>query len=166
MTTKITTELLEALLSPDAHRRGQAEEFFQGLPLLERATGLLQIMLPTSRSSTNVTVASLAAVLLRRDILRITDVQAMEPMIQPLLDCFLVTADGQQNNTVRIAIGHCLAEICGAVALLSPSPKDKEQVMARILNAISNAVSIIELFGADIMLKGSFSHCHCSVQKS
>jgi hypothetical protein len=65
----------------------------------------------------------------------------MEPMIDPLLDCFL--RQQQSDARLRISVGHCLAEICGTVALLSPSPKDKEQVMARILNAISNAVSVL-----------------------
>jgi hypothetical protein len=112
---------------------------------LERASGLLSTLVQTSTSPANHH-ASLTAVLLRRDILRMTDAQAVEPMIGPLLECFLQHQQKQGGGggpKNRISIGHCLAEICGTVSLLSPSPKDKEQVMARILNSVSNAVSIL-----------------------
>jgi hypothetical protein len=136
--TSITTELLDALLSPDATRRGNAEAFFQGLPLMERATGLVQQIQSSASSNSNAPhLISLAAVLLRRDILRMSDYQAAIQLVDPLLESFLVPST---PPTTRVAVGHCLAEICGSVALLSPSPKDKEQAMARILVAISNAV--------------------------
>lgn len=135
--TSITTELLDAFLSPDATRRGNAEAFFQSLPLMERATGLVQQIMQSSARSNAPHLITLAAVLLRRDILRMSDYQAAVQMVDPLLESFLVPS---APSATRIATGHCLAEICGSVALLSPSTKDKEQVMARILCAISNLV--------------------------
>jgi hypothetical protein len=140
--TSITTELLDALLSPDATRRGNAEAYFQCLPLNEKVTGLVQqISMQSSSARSNDTphLISLAAVLLRRDILRMSDYQAAMQMVDPLLESFLVPSG---PLTTRIATGHCLAEICGSVALLSPSPQEKEQVMARILGVISNLVRL------------------------
>jgi len=138
----ITTDLLDALLSPDATRRGEAERYFQNVLVLDRVAGLVSLI--QQQNNTNAqqqTVLSLAAVLLRRDILRLADVQALQSIVDPLLESFLQTANNDvADQKTRTAMGHCLAEICGTVALLSPSPSDKEQVMARILNAISNAV--------------------------
>ena len=146
-TTKITTELLDALLSPDAQRRGEAEAYFQGIPPVERVGGLVPMIQPPSLSASNNnnnnnSGVSLAAVLLRRDILRLTAdaLPLLESIVAPLLGAFL---QPQSPATTRTAIGHCLAEICGTVAIVSASPKDPEQVMARMLTAVSSAVRFL-----------------------
>lgn len=142
-TTTITTELLDALLSPDAQRRGEAEAYFQGIAPVERVGGLVPMIQPTPTATNNESNAtgrvSLGAVLLRRDILRLTAdaLPLLESILSPLLEAFL---QPQGSALTRTAIGHCLAEICGTVAMVSPSPKDQEQVMARILQAVSVAV--------------------------
>ena len=136
----VTLELLDALLSPNSNRRGDAESFFQSLPLLDRATGLAQqIISSTNDAHGPYHLVSLAAVLLRRDILRINEYQLVIQFVDPLLGVFLLAS---MPHATRIAIGHCLAETCGSVALLSPCPKDKEHVMERILAAISNLVRL------------------------
>lgn len=149
-TNKITSEILGALLSTDTQRRQEAEAYFQAIPLNERVAGLVHQVKQQSH---------LSAVLLRRDILRMRDAQSAESLIDPLLSSFLAAI----GSVERIAIGHCLAEVCGTVALLSPSPQDKEQVMARILNAVSGAVSSSHLVDlvTEILLRvvtmGSFN---------
>lgn len=138
----ITTELLEALLSPDAQRRGEAEAYFQGVAPVERVGGLVPLIQHSannnnSASTSSSGVASLAAILLRRDILRLDALPLLDALVAPLLEAFLANT----AMALRTAVGHCLAEICGTVAAVSPAsshqPKD---VMTRILSAISNPV--------------------------
>ena len=129
MAAKVTAELLDALLSTDTHRRQEAEAYFQAIPVNERVADLIYQVQQKNH---------LSAVLLRRDILRLSDARAVETLVDPLLSSFLAF---NGSSTQRIACGHCLAEICGTVAALSPSPQEKEQAMTRILNAVSGAVS-------------------------
>ena len=137
--TKITPELLDALMSPEASRRGQAETFFQGIPPAERVGGLVHLIISQQQQQQQPN-AGLAAVLLRRDILRLSsnDTIVLEAALSPLLESFM---QQQYQITIRNSIGYCLAEICAVLAMLSPSPQDSEQVMARILQTISAAVS-------------------------
>ena len=127
--TMVTLELLDALLSPDAGRRRQTEEYFQALPLESRVQGLLGL------AGQN----HLAAVLLRRDVLKMADA---ESLVDPLLSAFLAS-----SSTTRTALGHCLAEVCGTVAILSPNNTDA--VMAKILNAVSGVVSTFTMESID-----------------
>ena len=129
MATKVTAELLDALLSADGNRRKEAEAYFQAIPFNQRVSDLVHQVQQKSH---------LSAVLLRRDILRMDDAHAVQSLVDPLLSAFL---DSNASPVNRIAIGYCLGEVCGTVAVVSPSPKEKEQTMLRILNAVSGAVS-------------------------
>ena len=129
MAPKITKELLDALLSADSQRRQEAEAFFQAIPVNQRVSELLHQVQQHNH---------LSAVLLRRDILRMDDALAVQSLVDPLLSSFLAS---NVASVERNAIGYCLGEICGAVAVLSPSSPEKEQTMLRILNAVSGAVS-------------------------
>ncbi|CAB9516154.1 Importin (Partial), partial [Seminavis robusta] len=136
----ITPDLLNSLLSPDAQRRSQGEAFLQTLSVAQRVQGFLPIVIQAndnSNNNNNSTHGHLAAVLLRRDILRMTE--SPEALVDPLLQAFLTAnTTASSTTTNRIAIGHCLAEIAGSVAMLAPS--NQERVMNRILTAIGNAV--------------------------
>ncbi|CAJ1951966.1 unnamed protein product [Cylindrotheca closterium] len=99
----ITAELLEALLSPDLLRRSQAEEHFQSLAVLDRVQGLMNQLGHNSPS-----IQLLAPVLLRRDILKLTDINLVNQLILPLLASF----------PGRPHVGHCLAEVCATLSII------------------------------------------------
>jgi len=99
----ITTELLEALLSPDFRRRSQAEEHFQALAVLDRVQGLMNQLGNTSPS-----IQLLTPVLLRRDILKLTDINLLNELISPLL----TSLPGRPH------VGHCLAEVCATLSII------------------------------------------------
>ena len=152
MTSMITTDLLEALLSPDAHRRGEAEAYFQGVAPMERVGGLVPMIQHFSNHNANTNnsgVASLAAILLRRDILRLSDLPLLEAIVAPLLEAFLVSNNNTSSSSMalRTAVGHCLAEICGTVAAVSNNNNSNNQqdVMTRILSAISSPVRFLNV---------------------
>lgn len=151
MTSIITTELLEALLSPDAQRRGEAEAYFQGVAPMERVGGLvplIQHFATTTNNNNQNSVASLAAILLRRDILRLSAdaLPLLEAIVAPLLEAFLShnsAAASRETLQLRTAMGHCLAEICGTVSVVAPSSSHStlpQEIMTRILSAISSRV--------------------------
>ena len=119
----VTTELLDALLSPSQgggqhSPRAQAEHHLSSLSLSDRVAGLLNLLLSTassSNSNANAAAAAadqsramLCAVLLRRDIATLggnahsatgldhgTALQMMREMVPPLLQLFLA---GGINN--------------------------------------------------------------------
>lgn len=99
----ITSELLETLLSPDLHRRSQAEEHFQSLAVLDRVQGLVNQLGNSSPS-----IQLLTPVLLRRDILKLTDTNWLNGLISPLLTYF----------PGRPHVGHCLAEVCATLSII------------------------------------------------
>jgi hypothetical protein len=71
----LSDELLRALLSPDAGIRGQAETAFRSIAVPERVQALTNILLTATAAtdSDSHSVSMLIAVLLRRDILKLTD---------------------------------------------------------------------------------------------
>lgn len=119
----ISSELLEALLSPDAGRRSQAETHFESLSVLDRVQGLMNQLNHESPQ-----MQLLTAVLLRRDILKVTDVNLLQKLVLPLLSSF----EGRPH------VGHCLAEVCATLSIIgSPSAPD---VLKQILSAIEPAL--------------------------
>ena len=81
MSTAITPDLLEALLSPNGHIRSHAEGVYQTVSVLDRITGLVPL----------VTTSLLAAVLLRREIVKLTSFHHLQELIPPLLQAFVVS---------------------------------------------------------------------------
>jgi hypothetical protein len=115
----ITPELLEALLSPDAGRRSQAETHYESLTVLDRVQGLMNHLNHESHQ-----IQLLTPVLLRRDILKLTDVNILQQIVPPLLSSF----------AGRPHVGHCLAEVCATLSIIGAPTA--EEVLKHILSAI------------------------------
>lgn len=105
----ITTNLLQALLSPDASQRQAAELQLRQGTVSALCTGLLQAL-----QSQPSHLAHLAAVLLRREIIALADATQVELMIEPLL---LTLHDHPSAS----AVGDCLAEVCASLQWLDPT---------------------------------------------
>lgn len=139
-TMTLTPDLLRALLSPDPGIRSHAETVFQSIPVVERVQDLVNQLLTLSSITTSAlgndgALPLLTAVLLRRDILKLTDTSMLNDLVDPLLKCYVDSA-GQ-----RMQIGHCLAEICSSLSMLSipgnGNAADKASpVLAKIVSAI------------------------------
>ena len=136
----ISLELLEAVLSPDAGRRKQAEDFLSSLPNHNRVQGLIERL---TCHNDPPAAQHLAAVLLRRYILQLTDVSLLQQLVTPLLQLFAKTSsDGHSPNGIAIvqkSIGHCLAEVCGCMAVLQPASANP--VVSQILSSLESSIS-------------------------
>jgi hypothetical protein len=119
----ITPELLDALLSPDTGRRSQAEAFFQSMDLLDRVQGLMNQL-----NHESLQIQLLTAVLLRRDILKLTDANLLQKLIPPLLS----------SLSGRPQVGHCLAEVCATLSIIGNPAADK--VLHQILSATEGPI--------------------------
>lgn len=127
----ITPELLNALLSPDSGIRSQAETVLQSLSVVQRVQGLMnQLSLDQTPTATPQTQL-LAAVLMRRDILKLTDVSMLKELVVPLLSSFATC------SSCRHQVGHCLAEIC---SILSFQSNVAETVLPMILSNIEGSI--------------------------
>jgi hypothetical protein len=134
----ITPQLLNALVSPDAGIRSQAETVFQSLTVVDRVQGLLT-QLCAGDGTEDARLSLLTAVLLRRDILKLGPNHAslLQELVHPLLQAF------SSASSCRTQVGHCLAEVCASLSLIgvdsnsnnnNNSPVD--QVLPIILSAI------------------------------
>jgi hypothetical protein len=147
----ITPELLEALLSPDAAQRSHAETFFQGLNVSDRVQSLVTRLLANDMAPH---LERLTAVLLRRDILKLTDVALLKELVSPLLQCYsyeksysYASYNSASSSSSKISIGHCLAEICATLSLVAPPPHDDEvsTVLPTILSCMEPYVSKLQV---------------------
>ena len=127
----ITTELLEAFLSPDPSRRRQAEAYWKSLEVGPRAQALLQGL---QQHQQPAHLQHLQAVLLRRDILLCTQPQDFVPALLDLLAERTTT-----SSTTAKAVGDCLAQVCGVLQWIAP--EQGVATMQQILQAIAPAVS-------------------------
>jgi len=124
----ITPELLDALLSPQADQRRAAEAHLQQMS--DRCPALMQAL----GSVTQPHHQKLLCVLLRRDILRLTDLNALQSLGDPLLQAF------QALTHCRTAVGDCLAEVCAVASFLDLG--QGKMITQQILQVIGPAVSI------------------------
>jgi hypothetical protein len=61
----------------------------------------------------------IAAVLLRRDILKVTDPKLLQQLVNPLLQAFqTANSNCNSNSNISSSVGHCLAEVCASLSLL------------------------------------------------
>ena len=171
MAGQVTTELLDALLSPAASAgagqqhspRAQAERHLSSLSLPDRAGGLLHLLINLSSSSSgdgqNQPRALLSAVLLRRDITVLggnahsatgldngTAMNMLREMVGPLLQLFLSDSNGSGGKATRRQVGHCLAELCLSCSVLGAENDGgaavAAEVMAQVLTGIGPGVSL------------------------
>ena len=171
MAGQVTTELLDALLSPAASAsagqhspRAQAERHLTTLSLPDRAGGLLHLLITLSSPASagdaqNQPRALLAAVLLRRDIAVLggnahsatgldnaTAMNMLREMVGPLLQLFLSDGSGSSGKATRRQVGHCLAELCLSCSVLGGEDSSGNtiaaEVMAQVLTGIGPGVSL------------------------
>ena len=124
----ITPEVLEALLSPNGSVRQQAESHFHALTLTYRVQGLMGRLIDNASPPQH---QLLSAVLLRRDILKLTDITMLQGLLSPLLQCFFASSNS------KMAIGHCLAEVVAVWNVL----RDVTPVLAQIMAALQPSLA-------------------------
>jgi hypothetical protein len=124
----INNELLEDLLSPDAYRRQVAESHFASLGVHGRIEGLIRhlvmessnrivsVCATTSESAAAAAASTtqLAAVLLRRDILQMTQASELTPLVGRLLSLLA----NNHGSWPRRGINDCLAQVCSSLQIL------------------------------------------------
>jgi len=119
----ITNELLDALLSPDAQRRRQAEEFLNSLSHKDQSWHLLQALTTQLQQSSSTDLlasrhySQLLAVLLRRTLLQVTESDVLQSVIQSVLQLFLYRA-GSITPTVGKSLADCLAQACAVLSFV------------------------------------------------
>ena len=143
----VTTELLDALLSPSGGGSGgdpqhtpraQAEHHLQSLSITDRAAGLLNMLLTLSSSSSppspsptsdpaNAARQMLAAVLLRRDVAQLggnaatgIDAATASSVLTGMVHPLLrlFLDDSTTTKVTKRQVGHCLAELCLSCSIL------------------------------------------------
>lgn len=131
----LSDELLRALLSPDAGIRDQAEAIFRSIAVSERVQGLTNLLLQAVATNDNGSngVSMLISVLLRRDILKLTDSSMLTELVAPLLQCYTNTSNTALN--AQVAIGHCLAEICSSLSVTTAA-STVDSIVSKILSAV------------------------------
>jgi hypothetical protein len=138
----LSLELLHALLSPDARIRDQAETVFRSIDVPERVQGITNLMLSMVANSNNATdnagISMLAAVLLRRDILKLSDPSMLNELVTPLLHCYM---NNNNNTNTKVAIGHSLAEICSSISVIGGSSGSTtttvvDSVLSKIISTV------------------------------
>ena len=111
----ITSELLAALLSLDASQRQAAEQEYRRFSVEQRIEGLLS----------HIPHHQLATVLLRREIVQLSDVSKLRALITPIFQVYQGTEDCN--------VAYCLAEICASLEWLdAPSGLDIVQRILRV----------------------------------
>ena len=188
MAGQVTTELLDALLSPAASGgagqqhspRAQAERHLSSLSLPDRAGGLLHLLINLSSSSSgdgqNQPRALLSAVLLRRDITVLggnahsatgldngTAMNMLREMVGPLLQLFLSDSNGSGGKATRRQVGHCLAELCLSCSVLGADNDGgaavAAEVMAQVLTGIGPGVSLRVVHCTSVVLYDGIWPC-------
>ncbi len=129
----LSDQLLKALLSPDAGIRDQAETVFRSIAVPERIQSLTNLLLTTAAATDNDSrsVSMLIAVLLRRDILKLTDSNMLNELVDPLLQCY----KNPSNATTKVAVGHCLAEICSSISVISAASA-VDPIVSKIVSSV------------------------------
>ena len=137
----VTIELLDCMLTPTPGH--PAEALYQSVPLSNRVRQLTALLAQlytctnadAAIAANNAGRSMLAAVLLRRDIGTLGGSEAMTGLPQnetiqllgevaePLMSLFSQEggARQQQQQQSRRQIGHCIAELCGSLSVVSES---------------------------------------------
>jgi len=131
----LSKELLGALLSPDAGIRSKAESVFRSVAVPERVQGLTNLLLTSIVATDNdsKSASMLIAVLLRRDVLKLTDSSMLIELVGPLLQCYTNTSHATLNT--KVAVGHCLAEVCSSLSMISDA-STVDAILSKILISV------------------------------
>ena len=112
----------------------------------DRASQLLQWLINQRQEQPHY--QKLVAVLLRRDILKVTDSSALRTMVEPLLQIFLSAAPHNNNinsadhRHVRLLTADCLAEVCAMLETVAP-PAESQAALQQLLPTIATPVRTI-----------------------
>jgi hypothetical protein len=142
----ISAELLAALLSFDGDRRSQAETSFRSMSTTDRINGLLHCLVLANSDCNDPQqpeVGLLTAVLLRREILKLTESNMLEELVGPLLQSFTSATVNMSDKSrpFRLQVSHCVAEVCATLSLVG----DVSLVLRGILSAIEPMVSRMDV---------------------
>ncbi len=131
----LSDQLLKALLSPDAGIRDQAETVYRSIAVPERIQSLTNLLLTTAAAADvdSKSVSMLIAVLLRRDILKLTDSSMLNELVDPLLQCYTNASNGSLNT--KVAVGHCLAEICSSISVIAAA-STVDPMVSKIISTV------------------------------
>ena len=133
----ITLQVLEALLSNDAHRRQAAEAHFQSVDVNERVLAWPSVWHQATQQQQQLALFHMIAVLWRRDILQCNvTANHLAPLLEPLQQIFV--SGPFDHDKVRSAIGHCLAEV---VALVQSSAALEQSLQATESMVSSNQLA-------------------------
>ena len=130
----LSAELLKALLSPDAGIRDQAETVYKSISVTDRIQSLTNLLMATAGATDadSKSVSMLIAVLLRRDVLKLTDASMLEKLVDPLLQCY---ASSNDSLHTKVAVGHCLAEICASISFIAETSK-VDPIVSKIVSSV------------------------------
>lgn len=153
----VSVGLLDSMLSPGVGGGGghqqQAETLYRSIPLTNRVrelTALLGQLNNTDNTNTNAGRAMLAAVLLRREISTLAGseqmtgipsaqaVSLMGDIAEPLMSLFTMQDVGVVKQSRR-QVGHCIAELCGSLSVVSP--ENGQEWMKNVLGRLQPGVS-------------------------
>lgn len=153
MTAAITVEILDALLSPAPAAGGrspreQAEAHLGSMSVNDRASGLLSLLLELhmqpgqgqgqDKAHNQMGRQMMASVLLRRTVAILNDSSRLEDMLGPCLALFVADESKSISHQCQRQVGHCLAEICANLSILSAAGSD--EAIKTILTRIAPAV--------------------------
>ena len=96
MGTVVTPELLQALLSPNGTIRSHAEAVYHTVTVVDRITGLVPLITTATMPSSSA-LSMLAAVLLRREIVKLDSSLHLQELIPHLLQAFVAGSTTSSN---------------------------------------------------------------------
>ena len=176
----VTIPLLDSMLTPTP---GQpAETLYRSIPLSNRVRELTTLLTQLYNSNNNAggTVndsnnegrSMLAAVLLRREISTLGGNESMTgiptsncialmgEIAEPLMSLF--TLDNSSVNQSRRQIGHCIAELCCSLSVVSPNDGREwmKSVLGRLEPGVSYCIHMHHLMCCTIHMHHLYSCAH------
>ena len=143
-TSCLSSETLQYLITGNDVERKAAEKQLLETSLTDRVAVFVQTLMSLSASVTSGPLLHMAAVLLRRDILKLdgeTDAALLQSMASPVIQ-----AHAAMPPSTKTAVGYCLAAICQV--LEASGQKDANQngstssiVISQILSSVAASVS-------------------------
>ena len=175
----VTIPLLDSMLTPTP---GQpAETLYRSIPLSNRVRELTTLLTQlynsnnaggTVNDSNNEGRSLLAAVLLRREISALGGNESMTGIptsnclalmgetAEPLMSLF--TLDNSSVNQSRRQIGHCIAELCCSLSVVSPNDGREwmKSVLGRLEPGVSYCIHMHHLMCCTIHMHQLYSCAH------
>lgn len=128
----ITHDVLEALLCVSADRRQAAECFLKSLTVEQRCQGFLEILQQQQGGNGCQNQSQqMSAVLLRRDILLLSESRQLSALVDPLCSIF-----AQAEHSNKRFIGDCVAEVISSLQWIDfPTSVSTLQSISNVIGA-------------------------------